>query len=534
MERSPHTSDLADETVALQPEEAPNDVILQVRNATKIYPGTTALDDVSFNVYRGKVNVLVGENGAGKSTLMKIIAGAEQPTEGQIILEGEEISIASVKQASDKGIGIVFQELNLCANLNVTENIFLGQERVKNGHVDQTYQREIAQRLMDRLEQDINPDTLVAELRIGQQQIVEIAKAISKNVKVLIMDEPTSALSSVEVEVLFRLIEELKSQNVSIIYISHRLEELVAIGDYITVLRDGKFIEEAPMAEINVPWIVQAMVGSASRENHHVVKEAKEVVLEVEDLCLLHESGTYTVDNVNLTLRAGEIVGIYGLMGAGRSELFDCLIGLETAASGAVSVSQQDLGGLDVSERIRSGLSLIPEDRQRQGLVQVLSISNNMTLASLWKYLKGFHIKGALERRGIVDMIRDLSIKVASPDNPITSLSGGNQQKVVIGKALLTSPKVLLMDEPTRGIDVGAKGEVFDTMNTLAQKGMGILFVTSDLNEIMSVSDRMLVMSNGKITGKFTRQEATEEALVAASAIGHKTKSSSELQQEGI
>ena len=505
--------------------EIPENVILRAEKISKLYPGTVALNEVDFNVYRGKVNVLVGENGAGKSTLMKILSGVEQPTSGHLYLNGEEVSFKSVRDAGRLGIGIIFQELNLFPNLNIAENIFIAREHMNNHvSIDHKTQLELAGKLLERLEHPLDPKILVSDLRIGQQQIVEIAKALSQDVNILIMDEPTSALSNEEVEVLFRVIHELKSHGVAIIYISHRLEELIQIGDYITVLRDGNLRQERPMDDIDVSWIIEQMVGEASIDSIQTAQHtAGEQLLRVENLSLPRQGGGFTVDHLSLSLRAGEIVGIYGLMGAGRSELFECLMGLHPESSGAIWLSQEEIPAKSsLDKRIRMGLALVPEDRKRDGLVQMMSVEDNLTLASLWKLVKGFfHIVKSRQDESVNQMIEDMSIKVASPQMEVSTLSGGNQQKVVIGKGLLTTPRILLMDEPTRGIDVGAKAEVFQIMGELAAKGLGVLFVTSELKEILAISDRVIVMSKGRITGEFSREEATEEVLVSASAIGH-------------
>lgn len=501
-------------------------IILKARDITKLYPGTVALNHVDFNVYRGKVNVLVGENGAGKSTLTKILAGVEKPTRGELQLEGKDVRIQSFHDAVEHGIGMIHQELNLFPNMNVAENIFVAREKTTGGiHINHKSQLEQAQILLDRLEAGIDADAQVADLRIGQQQMVEIAKALALETRILIMDEPTSALSAAEADVLFRVIRDLKSQGVSIVYISHRLEELVQIGDYITVLRDGNLMQEASMDDIDVPWIISNMVGdNHDRELKHTNQSTDEEVLKVENLRLAHVNGGFTVDHINFTLNKGEILGIYGLMGAGRSELFECLMGLQKEVKGKVFLESKDITIGSVDDHIRAGLALIPEDRQRDGLIQVLDVSDNMTLSSIWKFIKWIHIQRDRLKEAVLAMISDLSIKVTSPQVLISSLSGGNQQKVVIGKALLTQPTVLLMDEPTRGIDVGAKGDVFGIMNELAARGISIIFVTSELKEIMAVSDRIMVMSNGKITGEYLREEATEEMIVTASAIGLKEK----------
>ncbi|HVO71294.1 MAG TPA: sugar ABC transporter ATP-binding protein [Aggregatilineaceae bacterium] len=501
----------------------PEQVILRAENITKVFPGTIALDQVDFNVYRGKVNVLVGENGAGKSTLMKILAGVEQPTKGKVLLEGKEIRLKSPLDATNHGIGIIYQELTLCPNLTVDENTYLAHEIPLHGAlIDRKSQKQNAQALILRLGHNISPDALVGDLRIGQQQIVEISKALARHVKILIMDEPTSALSAAEVEILFRVIRDLRSSGVSIIYISHKLSELLQIGDYVTVLRNGRVVAEEMAAAIDVPWIIERMVGRSQaslfvRQDHAI----GEPILQVEDLTLPRPGNGYFVDHVSFELHQGEILGLYGLMGAGRSDLLDCLAGLRPQATGKIRLSGQEVKALKVSERIRAGIVLVPEDRQRDGLVPTLSVSHNMLLASLRKYLNGFFLGAKKQKVAVARMIKDLSIRVTTPQQLITSLSGGNQQKVIVAKGLLTTPKVLMMDEPTRGIDVGAKSEIFEIMSRLAVEGYGILFVSTELQEILGMSDRILVMSKGAITGEFMREEATEEKLVAASAIGH-------------
>jgi len=507
-----------------------DDAILHMEQVTKVFPGTVALDEVDFNVYRGKVNALVGENGAGKSTLMNLIAGIERPTRGRILLDGEEVSVRSPSEAAELGIGIIHQELKLFSHLNVAENIFMAREVTNGGGVAVAHkvQEKRARELLDRLEQPIEPRSLVGNLRIGQQQIVEIAKALAQDTRILIMDEPTSALSAAEVAVLFKVIDDLKAQGVSIVYISHRLEEITRIADYVTVLRDGKLMAEAPIDDVDVPWIVTQMVGHEPVEvfhsENHAVADSEELVC-VKELTLNRPGGDgYALDHVSFSLRAGEILGLYGLMGAGRTEMLECLMGLHPEAQGEIWVGDEDVQakGKTIDQRIQSGLCLVPEDRQEEGLVQCLSVAKNMTLASLWKYLiGGVHISRQKEKNNIEATIQDLSIKVSDPQALVSSLSGGNQQKVVVGKSLLTAPKVLLMDEPTRGIDVGAKAEIFAIMNQLAAEGLGILFVASELKEIMGVADRILVMSKGKVTGEFARDEATKETLVKASAIGH-------------
>ncbi|WP_168597269.1 sugar ABC transporter ATP-binding protein [Rhizobium sp. SG570] len=500
-----------------------DDIILRLEDVSKVYSGIVAVKRANLELRRGAVNVLVGENGAGKSTLMKIIAGVERPTLGRIVLEGEAVHFDSPADAQARGIGMIFQELNLFANMSVAENIFATREITRGIFgIDHKAQITRANEFLKRLDAGINAETMIEDLPIGQQQLVEIAKAISLDARILIMDEPTSALSAAEVDILFKVIAELKAQGVAIVYISHRLEELMRIGDYITVLRDGQITGQAMVRDIDTKWIVRSMIGSEAKDfakgdSHTIGKEA----FRAEEISLPRSTGGLAVDHVSLSVRAGEILGIYGLMGAGRSEFFECVMGRHVHSTGKIFIDGVEVRERDTTRRIRRGLALIPEDRQREGLVQVLSIASNLTLASLGRFARFFHIDAGAERRAMRDMIRDLSIKAPNPDFEVTSMSGGNQQKVVIGKALMTDPRVLLMDEPSRGIDVGAKADVFRTMRKLAGKGLAILFSTSDLEEVMALSDRIAVLSDGKLVAVFERSDATEEAIIAASAKGH-------------
>jgi erythritol transport system ATP-binding protein len=500
------------------------DIILYTEDVTKIYPGTVALNKVNYKVYRGKVNVLVGENGAGKSTLMKILAGVQQATSGRLLLEDKEIKPKNPREAEAHGIGIIYQELNLFQNMSVSENIFMAHEMTMGKVVVRHGEQEKrSTELLQKLEQPIDPRTTVSSLRIGQQQIVEIAKALALDINILIMDEPTSALSTTEVEVLFRVIEELKANGVTIIYISHKLEELMQIGDYITVLRDGNLVAEAKMDDVTLPWIIDRMVGRETEFTYHPPQhEIEDEILRVEGITLPRPgTNDFLLKDVSFSLQAGEILGIYGLMGAGRTELFEVLMGLHPHAKGRLWLSGEEVKAKSIVKRIQQGIMLIPEDRQREGLIQVLSVSDNMLLASLRRYLRTFFLSRKKEMENINRLVEELAIKVASVDYPISSLSGGNQQKVVVGKALLTEPKVLLMDEPTRGIDVGAKEEIFEIMRKLAAQGLGIVFVSTELKEIMTAADRIIVMSKGLIIDEFTHENATQEALVEASAVGH-------------
>ena len=507
--------------------EAGGGVCLHAERIDKVYPGTKALDQVSFDVRTGKVNVLIGENGAGKSTLMKIIAGIEQPTAGTLRMEGREVSFKSTVEARASGIGIIHQELSLFPNLNVYQNIFMNNEKTKGRLVlDNKRHYELAQQVLERLEYPIKPDTLVGDLRVGQQQMIEIARnLIQENLKILIMDEPTSSLSEMEVEVLFKIMRELTASGISIVYISHRLEEIMRIGDFVTILRDGKFVAESPVSGIDVPWIVQQMVGEGKSypKRERVVDWAEqETVMEVRNLCLPKSGGGYLLDHVDFNLKRGEILGIYGLLGAGRTEIVECVMGLHPEHTGEVELFGEPVKIRGVPEQISHGFAWVPEDRQREGLVQTMNIGRNISLSSLGKYVKGFFVDEGREGDNVERMIRDIHIKVADRNLPILSLSGGNQQKVVIAKGILTDPKILLLDEPSRGIDIGAKTEVFDIINQYADQGLSIIVISSELKEIIAIADRVVVLSNGIKTAELTGADITEDNLVLASYKGHR------------
>lgn len=499
--------------------------LLRAEGIVKRYGATQALKGVDFDVHGGAVNVLIGENGAGKSTLMKILAGVETPTAGRLLLNGQAVRIGSVKDATAHGISIVHQELNLCPNLSVTENIFLSRHRTAGGVIDRKTERAETMALMKRLEQSIDPDTRVGDLRIGQQQIVEIARALADKARILILDEPTSALSPAEVEVLFRIIRDLKAAGTGIVYISHRLEELMGIGDHITILRDGALQATAPVAEVSVGWIVTHMLGHEGRSGGETVAAAiGDTVLNARNLTLPRPGGGLCLDRIDLDLRAGEITGIYGLLGAGRSELLETLMGAQARATGSVHLDGADLSGLGVPARVARGLCLVPEDRQAEGLFPNLSVSGNLGLSSLKRFAPLGLIAENSIGRAILGMIALMGVKTASPNLPIGTLSGGNQQKVVIGRCLLPGPRVLLIDEPGRGVDIGARADIFNRMRALARDGMAVLFTTSDMSEVQTAADRVLVMARGRITAELTPAHATDAALVsAASGTRHAT-----------
>lgn len=500
-------------------------VCFHAEGISKIYPGTKALDNVDFDLLTGKVNVLIGENGAGKSTLMKMIAGIEQPSEGKLYMGEEEVHFRNTTDARKHGIGIIHQELNLFPNLPVYQNIFMAKEKKKGLGMDNEYHRKKAEEVLKKLEYEIPVDTLVGDLRVGQQQMVEIARnLVDDDLKVLIMDEPTSSLSEQEVQVLFKIMRELTSQGISIVYISHRLEEIMQIGDHVTILRDGKYVADADVKDIDVPWIVRQMTGEGKaypKKDREIDWEKQEKVLEVRNLTLPKSGGGYLLKDVNFDLKKGEILGIYGLMGAGRTEVFECIMGLHPEHTGDILLEGEKMDIKSVAGQIDKGFALVPEDRQREGLVQTMDIGRNCSLSALTRYAKAGFIDFKKENEMVEQEIKDIHIKVADKRLPILSLSGGNQQKIVIGKGILTNPKILLLDEPSRGIDIGAKTEVFDIINQYAEQGLSIIVISSELKEIIAIADRVVVLSNGLKTGELRGDEIQEESLVLASYKGH-------------
>ncbi len=499
-------------------------VVLHCEKIDKIYPGTKALDQVSFDLLKGKVNVLIGENGAGKSTLMKMIAGIEQPSAGKMYMDGEEVYFKDTNAARAKGIGIIHQELSLFQNLTVYQNIFMCHEKRKGLFLDDKAHIEGAKKILKHLEHEIPPETMVGDLRVGQQQMVEIARNLVENdLRVLIMDEPTSSLSAAEVKVLFKIIRELLEQGISIVYISHRLEEIMEIGDHVTILRDGKYVADADIEDIDLSWIVENMVGKNTqyhRFQRSIDLDRSERVLEVNHLRLPKTGGGWLLDDVSIYLKKGEVLGIYGLLGAGRSELFECLMGMRPEHTGEVIYQGKPMKIGQIADQLNAGFALVPEDRQRQGLVQSLDICKNTSLASLTDFRRGLLMNYPAEEKAVDEQIRDLHIKVADKHLPILSLSGGNQQKVVIAKGLMTHPTVLLMDEPSRGIDIGAKTEVFEIIHEFSERGLSIIVISSELKEIMAIADRIYVLSNGKCTAELTGNDITEDNLVRASYAG--------------
>ena len=502
-------------------------VLLNMKAISKTFGSVQALKEVSLDLYAGEVLALMGENGAGKSTLMNILSGSLQPTKGEIYLKGEKVTVPGPIAAKKLGISKIHQELQIVPELSVAENIFLGRwMKKKGGSVDFKTMAAEARKYLDMLDVHVDPATKLKDLRIGEQQLVEIAKAISLNSEIIIMDEPTSSLSQSEVQVLFKIMRELNAQGISIVYISHRLEEIMEIGDHVTILRDGKYVDDAAVKDIDVPWIVQKMTGSNKsypKKERDIDWEKQDTVLEVKDLCLPKKGGGWLLDHVSFKLKRGEILGIYGLMGAGRTEVFECLMGLHPEHTGEVYVDGKKIKIKNIAEQIKNGFALVPEDRQAEGLVQTLDIEKNISLSSLRTCCNKFILSKQKEDEYVDAQIKDIHIKVADKHLPILSLSGGNQQKCVIGKGVLTDPKILLMDEPSRGIDIGAKTEVFDIINQYADRGLSIICVSSELKEMLAIANRVVVLSNGIKTAEFTDDEITEDNLVLASYKGHHT-----------
>ena len=503
--------------VAAAPEAG--QVVLSARDIVKTYGSTHALKGVNFDIHLGKVTTLFGENGAGKSTLMKILSGVTTPTSGAIELDGRPVAFSSTIDARDHGVSIIHQELSLAPNLSVRDNIFLGRELRDVSGIDFGEEERQTRSLMRELEEDIDPLTPVEALRLGQQQIVEIARALSVDARILIMDEPTSALSATEVEVLFKVIRDLTARGVSIVYISHHLEEALQITDYAVVLRDGSITATAEARDIDLQWIVRNMVGDHYDRGSPPTGHAfGDTTLSVSEVCVedATRSGSMVVDRLSLDVRAGEIVCIYGLMGAGRTELLEAIAGRLPVAAGRIQLGGTSLAGLGIAGRIARGLVLVPEDRQRDGLVQTMSVGENLSLASIGRFVVRMLTSRSRELALVDASIRNVRIKTSGGDARIGSLSGGNQQKVVIGKMLATGPKVILLDEPSRGIDIGAKAEVFRLLAEKASQGLAVLYSTSEVQECLSIAHRIVVMRRGRISAEFGPTTSKEDIMAAS------------------
>ena len=503
--------------------------LLEMRDITKTFPGVRALDGVSFDLYAGELHALVGENGAGKSTLMKVLGGVYPfgTYGGDVVIGGQVRQFTSVRDAESAGIAVIFQELSLIKELSIGENIFLGREPRRLGIIrwEELYSR--AQRLLDELHLPIDARTPVGYLGIGQQQLVEIAKALSQEARILVLDEPTAALTDAEVETLFQILNRLRERGVGMIYISHKLDEVFRMADRITVLRDGRTVGTDQTSALDEPRVIARMVG---REVGDIFPEAAhergDVIFEVRNMTVEDPNvkGKLLVKGVSFNVRRGEVLGIAGLMGAGRSELLMSIFGAWPGrVTGEVWVEGRHIEVTRPSDAIRHGIGFVTEDRKRFGLVLDQTILNNMTLAGLkrlsGRFLTDLESEAAAGERAM----KDLRVKANSVFTIAGTLSGGNQQKVVLAKWLLTNPRVLFLDEPTRGIDVGAKQEIYGHINRLAKQGLAIVLVSSELPEVLGLSDRVVVLHEGRVTGEFRRTEATPEAVMAA-ATGHTAK----------
>lgn len=493
--------------------------LLEIRAVGKRFPGVVALADVSFDMARGEVHALMGENGAGKSTLMKILSGVYTDYDGTLVWNGKPLRLHSPRDAQAQGIAIIHQELNLVPELSIAENIFLGREpKTPIGTLDTGRMRREAQTLLDRLGLPLSSDRPVGRLRVGEQQMVEIAKALSLNARLLILDEPTSALSDTEREHLFSVIATLKADGVTMIYISHKLDETFRLANRVTVLRDGRYIGTRAVGETDEAELIRLMVGRPltdlfPREDRTPGDE----VLRVDTLNL--RGGGRTLHDISFSLRRGEILGLAGLMGAGRTELLETLYGVygPRRTAGRMTLGGREQAVLtSPAAALRAGLAFVTEDRKEKSLVLGLSVGHNITLAALGDFLHGGLIGSRSEQAAVSQSIGDLHIKTHSPDVLVGTLSGGNQQKVVLAKCLLTHPKVLLLDEPTRGIDVGAKAEIYALINRLAKAGAGIILASSEMPELLALCDRILVLAEGRATAELSRAEATQERIMRA------------------
>lgn len=498
-------------TAAAESPSAPSP-ILEVKHLVKRFPGAIALGGVSMTHFEGEALAVIGENGAGKSTLMKILAGVQEPDEGEILLRGNQVRIPNPRTATDLGIALIHQELNLADNLDIASNIFLGREpRGKLGWIRQKEIREKAAQALDQVGLKASVRTLVRDLSIGQQQMVEIAKALSFDARIIIMDEPTSSLSQYETENLFELIHTLRERGVGIIYISHRLGEVKELADRVVALRDGKNAGELAREEISSDRMVQMMVGREfSQFYQRIDRPLGDVALEARDL----QTPSFPQHKINFKIRAGEVVGLAGLVGAGRTEMLRCIFGMEPAVGGEILVNGSAVTPSNPIEAIQAGISLAPEDRKHHGLILEMSVGENLSLPSLRRDQKRGFLNREKEKSLIGQMIQSMGVKTQSSRQIIQYLSGGNQQKVVLGKWLGMKPKILLLDEPTRGIDVGAKQEIYKLMEKLASEGVAILYASSEMEEILGMADRALVMHEGRLTGELSRSEISEESVM--------------------
>ncbi len=492
--------------------------LVQMRGISKAFSGNRVLENVEFEILPGEVHALMGENGAGKSTLMKILTGIYERDTGTVLVRGKEVHFKNTKEAEHTGIAVIHQELNIIPYLSVTENMFLGKELTigKTGIIKYKEMKTKTREYLNRLGIDIDPDVEAGTLSVGQQQMIEIARAVAANTEVLIMDEPTAALTDREIHALFQVINSLREQGVGIVYISHRMDEIFEICDRISVLRDGQFIGTKAIPETNFDEIVKMMVGRQLGERFpERVPELGSTRLQVENLT---SKGSF--EGISFSVKQGEILGVAGLMGAGRTEIMETIFGYRSISSGKVLIDGKETNIKSPYEAIQHGIGFITEDRKNEGLVLGLSVRENFTLTNFSSVSNKGVISAKKEEEFVEDLIQKLHVKTASQHLSVKSLSGGNQQKIVIGKWLGIQPKILILDEPTRGVDVGAKKEIYQLMNELTKQGVAIIMVSSELPEILGMSDRILVIHEGKVSATFSRNEADQEKIMQAATGG--------------
>ncbi|MEZ6115204.1 MAG: sugar ABC transporter ATP-binding protein [Pirellulaceae bacterium] len=495
--------------------------IIRIDHITKVFPGVVALKDVAFDVLPGELHSICGENGAGKSTLMKILSGVLTDYEGHLLLKGQAVRFHGTRDAEAAGISIIHQELNLVEELSAAANIFLGRELTRGfGFLDNRQMEKEAAALLEQLECDIAPSALAGSLRVGDQQLLEIAKALSLKTEILIMDEPTSALTESEVDRLYRVIERLRQQGVTILYISHKMDEVFRLSDRITVLRDGQLVKTLNKSETNAKEITHLMVGREIEALHlDSIREIGQPILEVKNLSLPWpgHARAWRLKDVSFGLRRGEILGVAGLMGAGRTELLECIFGASAQPyTGQITLEGQPIRFRHPAEAKDAGVAMVTEDRKRLGIFSQMTVRENISICTLLQAVSAGMVRSGKETAMVQGSIQKLGVKTASAESQITSLSGGNQQKTIIGRWLLTNPKVLLLDDPTRGIDVGAKAELYRLMDQLCREGISIILTSSELPELLTVSDRILVMAEGRLTAEFDRKDATEQKIMEA------------------
>ncbi len=489
------------------PEKTP---LLELRDIHKRFPGVYALQGVSFDLYPGEVHALLGENGAGKSTLVKILSGIYSKDQGEILINGNPVKIENANQALENGLSVIHQELVLVPHLSIAENLFLGREPMhKDGMVDFRAMNEKTQELLNEFDLDLKPEAEIASLTIAQQQMIEVVKAISFNARIIAMDEPTSSLTDKEVNSLFEHIHDLAKRGIGIIYISHRMSELFEVADRVTVLRDGKYIGTRKVKDTTADELITMTVGRPiSKYYNRTYNTNKDVILKVTNLC------SKKVKDVNFELRKGEILGFSGLVGAGRSETRQAILGIDKITTGTIEFEGKTVRVKNTEQMIDLGFALVPEDRKGEGIFPFQTVKFNLTLKTIKEFIKFIFVKNAKEDEISEKYIHDLSIKTPSSETIMNSLSGGNQQKVVLSSWLATKPKVLILDEPTRGIDVGTKSEIYEIMNELAKNGISIIMISSDLPEILNLSDRVVVMCEGTTTAVIDHTEATQEKIL--------------------